>query len=95
MENNLKIAFVGNFYGHGSVYDQWGTSFCILLSRLDYVDRIDVICPVSTNNYETVFPKKDDISKTPDCPPGTLYGIRIRSASTNKSIKFFSETYPR
>jgi glycosyltransferase involved in cell wall biosynthesis len=66
MENKLKIAFVGNFYGHGSVYDQWGTSFCILLSRLDYVDRIDVICPVSTNNYETVFPNKINIKESFD-----------------------------
>ena len=66
MENKLKIAFVGNFYGHGSVYDQWGTSFCILLSRLDYVDRIDVICPVSTNNYETVFPNKINIKDSFD-----------------------------
>ena len=66
MENKLKIAYIGNFYGHGSVYDQWGTSFCIILSRLDYVNRIDVICPVSTHNYETVFPNKIKIKESFD-----------------------------
>lgn len=62
----LRIAFVGNFYGRGKVYDQWGTSFCILLSRLSYVGKIDVICPVSDENLEVTFPDKIIIKETFD-----------------------------
>ena len=64
MEKKLKIAFVGNFYGHGAVYDQWSTSFCILLSRLDYVQEIDVICPVSNNKEEAIFPDKIKVKES-------------------------------
>ncbi len=53
----INIAFVSNFYNHGKVYDQWGTSFSLLLSRLKSVNKIDVICPVGVND-NTVFPEK-------------------------------------
>jgi len=53
----INIAFVSNFYNHGKVYDQWGTSFSILLSRLECVNNIDVICPIGIND-NTIFPEK-------------------------------------
>lgn len=64
MEENIKIAFVGNFYGLGKVYDQWGTGFCILLSQLKCIDKIDVICPYSDENLEVKFPDKINIKET-------------------------------
>jgi len=53
----INIAFVSNFYNHGKVYDQWGTSFSILLSRLECVNNIDVICPIGIDD-NTIFPEK-------------------------------------
>jgi glycosyltransferase involved in cell wall biosynthesis len=58
MLKNLNIAFVGNFYGHGKIYDQWGTSFCILLSELECVKGIDVICPKGDSENGMEFPDK-------------------------------------
>lgn len=62
----IKIAFVGNFHGHGRVYDQWGTSFCLLLSLLDYVESVDVICPSSISGEEILFPEKIRLRPTFD-----------------------------
>jgi len=61
MAEKLKIAFVSNFYNHGKIYDQWGTGFSILLSQLNCIKNIDVICPVADGKDMPVFPQKINI----------------------------------
>ena len=91
MENSLKIAFVGNFYGHGKVYDQWGTSFCILLSRLSYVDKIDVICPISDQNLEMTLPDKINIKETFDLSKSfSIFNIRNKIKKCNYDLVIFN-----
>ena len=56
---NINIAFVANVIGHGKVYDQWGTSFALLLSQVPYLEQIDIICPFGNENHgEIKMPQK-------------------------------------
>ena len=91
MENMLKIAFVGNFYGHGTVYDQWGTSFCILLSRLSYIEKIDVICPVAKKNLGVIFPDKIRVKETFDLSSSlSIFNIRKKIKDGNYDLVIFN-----
>ena len=91
MENMLKIAFVGNFYGHGKVYDQWGTSFCILLSRLSYIEKIDVICPISDKSLDAKFPDKINIKETFDISKSlSIFNIRKKIKDGNYDLVIFN-----
>ena len=91
MDGGIKIAFVGNFYGHGNVYDQWGTSFCILLSQLDYIDKIDVICPVSNQNLVATFPDKINIVETFDISKSlSIYNIIRKIRNSNYDLVIFN-----
>ena len=91
MENMLKIAFVGNFYGHGKVYDQWGTSFCILLSRLSYVDTIDIICPISDENSGATFPDKINIKESFNLSKSlSIFNIRKKIGDGNYDLVIFN-----
>ena len=91
MENRLKIAFVGNFYGYGTVYDQWGTSFCILLSRLSYIEKIDVICPVSDKNLDATFPDKINIKETFNLSKSlSIFNIRKKIKDENYDLVIFN-----
>ena len=91
MDNGIKIAFVGNFYGHGNVYDQWGTSFCILLSQLDYVDKIDVICPISNKNLGVTFPDKINIEETFDISRSlSIFNIIKKIRHNNYDLVIFN-----
>ena len=91
MENMLKIAFVGNFYGHGTVYDQWGTSFCILLSRLSYIEKIDVICPVAKKNLGVIFPDKISVKETFDLSSSlSIFNIRKKIKDGNYDLVIFN-----
>ena len=91
MDNKLKIAFVGNFYGYGTVYDQWGTSFCILLSRLSYIEKIDVICPVSDKNLDATFPDKINIKETFNLSKSlSIFNIRKKIKDENYDLVIFN-----
>ena len=91
MENRLKIAFIGNFYGYGTVYDQWGTSFCILLSRLSYIEKIDVICPVSDKNLDATFPDKINIKETFNLSKSlSIFNIRKKIKDENYDLVIFN-----
>ena len=91
MENKLKIAFVGNFYGYGTVYEQWGTSFCILLSRLGYIEKIDVICPVSDKNLDATFPDKINIKETFNLSKSlSIFNIRKKIKKENYDLVIFN-----
>ena len=91
MDNKLKIAFVGNFYGYGTVYDQWGTSFCILLSQLSYIEKIDVICPVSDKNLDATFPDKINIKETFNLSKSlSIFNIRKKIKDENYDLVIFN-----
>ena len=91
MEKKLRIAFVGNFYGHGMVYDQWGTSFCILLSQLKCIDKIDVICPYSDENLEVKFPDKINIKETFDLSKSlSIFNIKKEIKKGNYDLVIFN-----
>ena len=91
MDNKLKIVFVGNFYGYGTVYDQWGTSFCILLSRLSYIEKIDVICPVSDKNLDATFPDKINIKETFNLSKSlSIFNIRKKIKDENYDLVIFN-----
>lgn len=45
----MRISYFGNFYNHGEPLSQWGTGLMILLSRLDYIDKVDIFCPVNVD----------------------------------------------
>ncbi len=91
MDNKLKIAFVGNFYGYGTVYDQWGTSFCILLSRLSYIEKIDVLCPVSDKNLDATFPDKINIKETFNLSKSlSIFNIRKKIKDENYDLVIFN-----
>lgn len=74
---NINIAFVANVIGHGKVYDQWGTSFALLLSQVPYLEQIDIICPFGNENHgEIKMPQK--INLVPCYNPErtlSMYGI--------------------
>ncbi|WP_156318774.1 hypothetical protein, partial [Acidiplasma cupricumulans] len=91
MENMLKIAFIGNFYGHGKVDDQWGTSFLILLSRLSYIEKIDVICPVSDKSLDAKFPDKINIKETFNISKSlSIFNIRKQIKYRNYDLVIFN-----
>ena len=91
MDNKLKIAFIGNFYGYGTVYDQWGTSFCILLSRLSYIEKIDVLCPVSDKNLDATFPDKINIKETFNLSKSlSIFNIRKKIKDENYDLVIFN-----
>jgi len=48
-QNNLNIAYVGNFLNHGVSLSQFGTGLCYLLSKIEKIKEIDVICPKKDN----------------------------------------------
>jgi glycosyltransferase involved in cell wall biosynthesis len=48
----VKIAYVGDFINHGKSLQTPGTSLVILLSLLEEVDSIDVICPEENEKVE-------------------------------------------
>ena len=48
----MRIAYLGDLINHGKSLQTPGTSLVILLSLLEDVDSIDVICPEENGNVE-------------------------------------------
>lgn len=48
----MKVAYVGDFINHGKSLPTFGTSFVILLARLEFVISVDVFCPGLNRNIE-------------------------------------------
>jgi len=48
----INVAYVGNFLNHGFALAQYGSGLIYLLSRIDNISKIDVICPYKNNKYD-------------------------------------------
>ncbi len=51
---SIKILYVGDFGNHGSRLPTVGTGLVYLLSLLDQIDEIDIVCPSEKNKWEEI-----------------------------------------
>lgn len=63
----MRIAYIGDFINHGYNLHTSGTPLVILLSKVSYIENIDVYCPVRNEKTEEfVLPKKVTVLPTYD-----------------------------
>lgn len=61
----MRVAYVGDILNHGYTLTTVGTSIVFLLSRLQVVDSIDIICPVKNNQtLQDFLPRNVEITRT-------------------------------
>ncbi|MEM4058778.1 MAG: hypothetical protein QXZ12_08690, partial [Thermoplasmata archaeon] len=63
-KDKFNIAYVGNFLNHGSALAFYGTGLVYLISNLNDIINVDVICPFKTNNDADLNLKKITIMET-------------------------------
>ncbi len=91
LKEGLTIAYVGNFLNHGTSLAQYGTGLVYLISNLDNVSKLDVICPLKSNNEEDLNLKKVTIMETYDYKkPLTMLRIIKLLYSSKYSLIIFN-----
>ncbi|MEM3754041.1 MAG: hypothetical protein QW778_05600 [Candidatus Micrarchaeaceae archaeon] len=63
-KDKFNIAYVGNFLNHGNAHALYGTGLVYLISNLNDIMNVDVICPFKTNNDADLNLKKITIMET-------------------------------
>jgi len=48
----INVAYVGNFLNHGFALAQYGSGLIYFLSKIDFISKIDIICPYKNNKYD-------------------------------------------
>ena len=85
----VKIAYVGDFIGHGKSLPTNGTSLTLLLSKINSVDQIDVYCPTKTEDIKEYFlPSNIRIIESYQYnDPRSIFGIfSLRKGNYNRVI---------
>ncbi len=55
-----------NILNHGNTYDEWSTSFIIALSKIEEVQSVKIIAPLSNGGSEISLPKKCQLNSILD-----------------------------
>ena len=88
----INVAYVGNFLNHGIFSAQGGTGLTYLLSRIDNISKIDVICPYKNNKHDMDLNiQKVNILETYDYKkPLTMFRIISKIYSNNYDLIIFN-----
>jgi hypothetical protein len=88
-QNNLNIAYIGNFLNHGVSLSQFGTGLCYLLSKIEKIKEIDVICPKKDNLEDDININKIKILEKWDNKDLFSFKNIIKNFKNNENKKIY------